>query len=85
MSKTQFRFMGLFYPLEKKSSDFLLRTKLEEIVPIEVGIGNKTKSQLVKTMNDYDSEYGILISNRYNTIKHYKNIIYIPLVSFGFL
>ena len=77
--------MGLFYPLEKKSSDFLLRTKLEEIVPIEVGIGNKTKSQLVKTMNDYDSEYGILISNRYNTIKHYKNIIYIPLVSFGFL
>jgi len=85
MSKTAFRFMGLFYPLEKKGADFLLRTKLEEIVPIEVGIGNKTKSQLVKTINQYDSEYGVLISNRYDRIKHHKNIIYLPLVSFGFL
>jgi len=85
MSKTTFRFMGLFYPLGKKTCDFLLRTKSEDIVPIEVGIGNKTKSQLVKAMNQYLSEYGVLISNRYDTIKHHNNIINIPLVSFGFL
>jgi len=85
MIKSKFRFGGLFYPTEKKSCDFLLRTKLEEIVPVEVGIGNKTKSQVVKAMNDYDSKYGIVISNRYHEIKHQKNIIHIPLVSFGFL
>ncbi|MDR3062791.1 MAG: AAA family ATPase [Methanobrevibacter sp.] len=85
MSKTRFRFMGLFYPVEKKACDFLLRTKLEEIVPVEVGIGNKTKSQLVKSINDYNGEYGVLISNRYDRIKQHKNIIYLPLLSFGFL
>ena len=85
MSKSTFRFMGLFYPTQKNTSDFLLRTKLEDIVPIEVGIGNKTKSQLVKTINLYDGKYGVLISNRYDKIKHHKNIIHIPVVSFGFL
>jgi len=85
MKKTAFRYMGLFYPSGKSSCDFLLRTKLEKVVPIEVGIGKKTKSQLVKAINEFDSEYGVLISNRYDRIKYHNNIIYIPLVSFGFL
>jgi len=85
LSKTRFSLMGLFYPPEKGGVDFLIRTKFDNIVPIEVGIGKKTKSQLSKAINKYDSDYGILISNRYNRINHYDNVIYIPLMSFGFI
>ena len=59
------------------------------MVPIEVGIGKKTKSQLTKSINKYDSEYGVLISNRYSTIQQHNNIIHIPLLwffmSFGYV
>jgi len=85
MNKTSFKFMGIFYPTEKKGTDFLIRTKLDEIVPIEVGIGRKTKSQIVKSINKYDSEFGILISNRHFAIRKENNIIHIPLTSFGFI
>ncbi|KZX13092.1 ATP-binding protein [Methanobrevibacter curvatus] len=85
MTKTSFRGMGLFYPTEKKDCDFLLRTKLDDIVPVEVGIGKKTKSQLKIAINKYDCDYGVLISNRYNKIQKHDNIIHIPLLSFGFL
>jgi len=85
MQQTRFNLMGLFYPPEKKSCDFLLRIGLDDIVPIEVGIGKKTKSQLTRAINKYDANYGVLISNRYNSIKQHDNIIYIPLMSFGFL
>ena len=85
MQQTKFKLMGLFYPPEKKGTDFLLRTKLDDMVPIEVGIGKKTKSQLTRAINKYDSKYGVLISNRYNNIQKHGNIVYIPLISFGFL
>jgi len=85
MNQTSYPFMGLFYPPEKKAPDFLLRTKLDDIVPIEVGIGKKTKSQLTRAINKYNSEYGILISNRFKSIRQHNDIIHIPLVSFGFL
>ena len=85
MNQKSYPFMGLFYPPEKKGCDFLLRTKLDDIVPVEVGIGKKTKSQLTRAINKYDSEYGVLISNRYNSIQQHNDIIYIPLTSFGFI
>lgn len=44
IQQTRFELMGLFYPPEKKGSDFLLRTKLDDIVPVEVGIGKKLKA-----------------------------------------
>jgi len=85
MSKIDFPYLGLFYPPEKGSSDFIIRTKLDDLVPIEVGIGKKTKSQLIKDINRYNCNYGILVSNRYERIKYENNIIYIPLTSFGFI
>jgi len=85
MSKTDFPYLGLFYPPDKGSSDFIIRTKLDDLVPIEVGIGKKTKSQVKKDMVKYDCKYGILVSNRYERIKHINDIIYIPLTSFGFI
>ncbi|MDR2873487.1 MAG: hypothetical protein LBV42_01885 [Methanobrevibacter sp.] len=77
--------MGIFYPPEKIGADFLLRTKLDEIIPIEVGTGKKTKSQLTKSINRYNANYGILVSNKCNKIKHDNKIIYMPLITFGFI
>ncbi|KZX10752.1 ATP-binding protein [Methanobrevibacter filiformis] len=85
MNQTIFKFMGLFYPIEKKGCDFLLRTKLDDIVPVEVGIGKKTKNQLTRAINNYDAKYGVLISNRHSTIQKHRDIIHIPLMTFGFL
>jgi predicted AAA+ superfamily ATPase len=85
MNQRTFSLMGLFYSTEKKGPDFILRTKLDDIVPVEVGIGRKTKSQIAKAINKYNCKYGILISNRHYRIKYENNIIYIPLTSFGFL
>ncbi|MDR0913516.1 MAG: ATP-binding protein, partial [Methanobrevibacter sp.] len=39
MIKTEFRLIGLFYPPNKGSSDFILRTNFDNLVPIEVGLG----------------------------------------------
>ena len=85
LNQTRFHLMGLFYPTEKKGCDLLLRTKLDDIVPIEVGIGKKTKSQLTRAINKYDSAYGVLISNRYSSIRQHNDIIHIPSAIFGFL
>jgi predicted AAA+ superfamily ATPase len=85
ISKTNFKAMGLFYSPLKGGSDFLINTKFYDFIPIEVGIGKKTKSQLKKDMAHYDSDYGILVSNRFSSIKYENNIIYIPLMNFGFI
>lgn len=55
------------------------------IIPVEVGIGKKTKSQLTKAMGEYDSDYGILVSNRTSEIKYENDIIYIPLMTSSYL
>lgn len=76
--------LGLFYDSEKKGVDFLIK-HYDKIIPIEVGIGKKTKSQIKRSINRYGCEYGILISNRTSQIKHEKNVINIPLMTFGYL
>lgn len=76
--------LGLFYDPNKKGVDFLIKN-LDNIVPIEVGIGKKTKSQLTIAMNNYNSDYGILISNRTSNISLKEDIIYIPLLIYACL
>lgn len=77
--------LGLFYDSEKKGVDFILK-HLDRTIPIEVGIGKKTKSQLVKALNKYDdADYGILVSNRTSRIKSKKNVIYMPLSTFALI
>lgn len=77
-------FIGLFYDPKKSGVDFLVRN-IDKIIPIEVGVGKKTKSQLTKAINNYNSDYGILISNRTFNIKKENNIIYIPLRTFSYI
>lgn len=76
--------IGLFYDPKKSGVDFLVRN-IDKIIPIEVGVGKKTKSQLTKAINNYNSDYGILISNRTFSIKKENNIIYIPLRTFSYI
>ena len=85
MIKLDYPAMGLFYPPDKNSSDFIIRTKLDDMVPIEVGVGKKTKKQLINDIAKYDSKFGVLVSNKYNSIRKEDNVIHIPLMTFGFV
>ena len=76
--------LGLFYDPNKKGVDFLLKC-VDDVIPIEVDIGKKTKSQITIAMNKYNSKYGILISTRTDRIKYENNILYIPLVTFALM
>ena len=58
---------------------------LDRIIPVEVGIGKKTKSQLTIAKNKYDADMGILISNRTSTIKFENGVLYIPLLTFALM
>lgn len=76
--------LGLFYDSNKKGVDFIVKN-LDETIPIEVGIGKKTKSQLTRAKNKYGANYGILISNRTSGIKFENDILYIPLLTFALM
>lgn len=76
--------VGLFYDANKKGVDFIVK-HLDKIIPIEVGIGKKTKSQLTIAKNRYNADIGILISNRTSSIKFKNDILYIPLLTFALM
>ena len=76
--------LGIFYDSNKKGVDFIVK-HLDRIIPVEVGIGKKTKSQLTIAKNSYGADYGILISNRTSNIKFENNILYIPLLTFALM
>ncbi|RLI92952.1 MAG: hypothetical protein DRO89_01150, partial [Candidatus Altiarchaeales archaeon] len=44
---------GIFYDPEKEGVDFLIQKGGGEIIPIEVSIGKKGKSQIKKAINKY--------------------------------
>lgn len=76
---------GIFYGPEKGEPDFLVTTLLGKIIPIEVGLGEKSPKQINLAMRKYDSEYGIIISDKYDEIKKEGNVIKIPLILFAFM
>ncbi|SCG86344.1 putative protein MJ1637 [Methanobacterium congolense] len=76
--------LGIFYDSGKNGVDFLLQG-LNGIIPVEVGVGKKDKSQIKKAINKYKSEYGIVISNRTSKITKDGKIIFIPLITFSFI
>ena len=76
--------IDLFYDAEKKGVDFLIKMS-ERIIPIEVGIGKKTKGQITKSMDKYNTDIGILVSNRTSRIKYENNIIYVPVSTFALI
>ncbi len=77
--------LGIFYDAGKNGVDFLLQSSEEGIIPVEVDVGKKDKSQITKAINKYKSEYGIIISNRTSKIKKEGKVIFIPITTFSFI
>ncbi len=77
--------LGIFYDPRKNGVDFLLQSSDEGIIPVEVGVGKKDKSQITKAINKYKSEYGIVISNKTSKIKKEGKVIFIPIITFSFI
>ncbi len=81
----QNRDFGIFYDPAKGGVDFLINTIMGDIIPIEVGIGAKDTKQVKKAISRYNSDYGIIISNRSSRIQKEDDIISIPLATFSFI
>lgn len=84
LSRLSSHSVSLFYDSNKKGVDFIAK-HIDRTIPIEVGVGKKTKSQLTRAMHKYDAEYGILISKRTSSIEFKNNVVYIPLTSFALI
>lgn len=76
---------GIFYDSVKGGVDFLVTTLLGKIIPIEVGLGDKTSEQIKSAIKRYGSDYGIIISDNFDEVKKEGNIIKIPLIIFAFI
>ena len=83
MKETLNRPLGFFYAPEKGGVDFLLQTATGEIIPVEVGIGEKGEGQMKKAVTRYQSKHGVIIS-RTEKITLKNGIIHIPLKTFAF-
>lgn len=73
---------NVFFDSRRGGVDFLVKFTNGKIIPIEVGIGKKTKKQIISAMNFYNSEYGIIISNTTTHIKMEDNVIFVPYITF---
>jgi len=77
---------SVYYDGGKKSNvDFILHDDVYGSVPVEVGRDKKDKKQVINAMNYYNSDHGIIISNRTNSIKKEDNVICIPSQTFALL
>ena len=80
------RDFGIFYDARKKTNvNFLINTIAGDVIPIEVGIGSKNKKQIKNAMNKYDSEFGIVVSNKTQSIIKDDDVIFIPVKTFSLM
>ena len=77
--------INFFYDLNQNSADFLIRTKNNKIIPVEVKFRkNKNAEEQVKnSMKRYNSEYGIIIGDY--ELEYRDNILYMPRELFSVL
>ena len=76
---------GSFSLYYDSNIDFLIQNGLEYPIPIEVGRGVKKKSQIEYAIDNFNSEYGIIVANNTGSIEKVDNIIYVPLKTFALL
>jgi predicted AAA+ superfamily ATPase len=74
---------GIFYSPESEGVDFVLSDIEGEIIPVEVGAGKKNKRQIKKSIKNYNSKYGIVISDARTRITREEDVIYIPITTFS--
>lgn len=85
LSNSEHTYFNLFTQTNKKNAVFLIRRGLDEIIPIEVGLGDKNKCQVKSAMNKYNSNYGIVVSSTSDCIEKDGDVIFVPLKTFSFL
>ena len=80
ITKTHGSPLNLLYdPLKDGNVDFLIQNPISgKVVPIEVGSKNKERTQIKKAIENYKTDFGILISDR-NSFELKENILHIPL------
>ncbi len=76
---------GIFYDPENEGVDFLINTLSGDVIPVEVGIGQKNKRQISGAIKKYKSDYGFVISSTKSEITKDGNVIFIPLITFSLL
>ena len=76
---------GIFCPSKKGMADFIITTFEGDRIPVEVGIGKKTERQVIKTMDDYNCEYGVVISQTTDLIKKENDVIWLPITTFSLM
>lgn len=84
VNKGDFLF-NIYYDPNKGGVDFLIQRGFSKPIPIEVGFGKKSKKQILQAINNYDCDYGFIISNNYLKIEEEDNIIFLPAKIFSFL
>lgn len=85
MNNEDFFDFDTYYEKRKGGVDLLVKKSFENPIPIEVGRKNKSKRQVINAMNIHDSDHGIIVSKKTDTIKKDGDIIYIPLKSFSYI
>ena len=85
LNKTISKPNGIFTPTQKGMADFIITTFEGDRIAVEVGIGKKGDSQVKKTMNKYNCQYGVIISSATNLIEKEDEIIYLPLTTFSLM
>ena len=79
-------YFKLYYDPETDGNvDFIIQREFQFPIPIEVGMGKKTKKQISSAIERYGADWGIIISNTTNSIEKEDNIIYLPPRTFSFL
>ncbi len=84
MKETSNPFMGIFYDPQEEGVDFLIHDGEGNIIPIEVGYGEKNKRQIEKAIEKYNSKWGVIVSEC-KRIKKEGNLVYIPFTIFSFI
>lgn len=86
LSHRQFADFTIYYDADKKRNvDFLIQKDSENIIPIEVGRGEKKKLQIKHAIKNYNCEYGIVVANNFSRVKMDGDVIYISPKTFSFL
>ena len=84
----QFFELSIFYDtykVKKQHVDFIIKNEFDEVIPIEVGHGDKDTNQIKDAIRRYKASHGIIISDTIKTIKKVDNIIFVPIKTFSFM
>lgn len=85
MRRTHQNPVEIWVPNGKNQADFLLISDNDSFVPVEVGFGAKPQMNIYNSIDKYDCEYGVVISDSVSSVRKNYNIIHMPLTTFSLI